>query len=178
MVQAVDTARTKIRNRTTNPPTATERHRRMVARMNDNILYFYVDGGCEPSNPGGYGTWSWSMQYQGRIYAEQYGCLGKHEYMTNNIAEYNGLIEALTYAIGYKDRIRKAKQSIVIRADSQLVVKQVSGRWQCKAEHLIPFYNHAKQLMRDLNATIEWIPRDQNQRADDLCGLAYEEAIR
>ena len=55
-----------------------------------------------------------------------------------------------------------ARMYDVIYTDSQLVVKQVSGEWQVKAEHL-SFFVFAIQLLQNMkNFEIEWVPREKN----------------
>jgi ribonuclease H / adenosylcobalamin/alpha-ribazole phosphatase len=54
-----------------------------------------------------------------------------------------------------------------VRTDSQLVVRQLEGRYKVKAITLMPFYEAAKRLCELKNIKVKWIPREQNQ-ADRL----------
>jgi ribonuclease HI len=86
---------------------------------------------------------------------------------TNNYAEYLGLIELLNY-IRTQDNIVK----IDIYGDSKLVVEQVNGRWKCKSNNLKPLWKTAVTLFEYLTTTkyltINWVPREENTKADSL----------
>ena len=61
--------------------------------------------------------------------------------------------------------------------DSKLVVEQMSGAWQVKQAELRALAEQAGQLVRRLDeVTFEWIPREQNGRADRLANEAMDEA--
>ena len=80
---------------------------------------------------------------------------------TNNKAEYLALIDLLKELKRFPDvRVR-------IHGDSQLVVNQVKGEWNCKAKYLQPLCNQAQQLMKS-NYELVWVPRGQNTEADQL----------
>lgn len=88
---------------------------------------------------------------------------------TNNVAEYQGLIAGL----------RKAKdlgvEELVVRLDSELIVSQLKGTYRVRAEHLKDLYGLAKGLLATFpRATVQYVPRASNARADSLA----EEAIR
>ncbi|WP_187296366.1 ribonuclease HI family protein [Tepidibacter mesophilus] len=84
---------------------------------------------------------------------------------TNNTAEYKALIECM------KDLIELGliKEEINVYGDSDLIIKQVTGQWKCKKEHLRLLRDEAISLMdkfHDLN--IKWVPRNENAMADKL----------
>ena len=83
-------------------------------------MIIYADGCCEPSNPGGYACWGWVAAEGGQEIASGSGCIGHGPSMTNNLAEYRAVIEALRWA--YKQGV----QGVAVKTDSQLVVKQVN----------------------------------------------------
>ena len=85
--------------------------------------------------------------------------------VTNNEAEYWGLIEGLTLAT-YHAR----DSEILVRTDSKLVVEQMSGRWQRKNPKLAALASMAEGLIRvgRLDVTFEWVPRAQTLRVDKL----------
>jgi ribonuclease HI len=131
----------------------------------------HIDGANEPSNPGGWATWAYvCTDENGREIARNYGCIGHHPKTTNNEAEYAALIEALKRATA------EGWQGCVIKSDSQLVVKQVLSEWGCNAPNLLPMLREAVALFDKLHATILWIPREQNERADHLSRVAYNKA--
>ena len=66
--------------------------------------------------------------------------------MTNNESEYSGALTALKH-------IRASGVSkAILRLDSLLVVRQITGEWRCKALHLTDFYEQALQLIRDIRS--------------------------
>jgi len=102
---------------------------------------------------------------------EHRGCkeLGRQ---TNNVAEFQGLIQGLLEAQHISNM-----ETLVIKGDSKLVINQLRGRWVCKAEHLKPLVNEAKELVRELKdrgveVSFQHIPRDLNKEADALANSA------
>lgn len=134
-----------------------------------HVIVVYCDGACEPQNPGGWATWAWVAYVDGREVNRAYGCLGRGAGMSNNVAEYRAVLEALR-------RAKRKGVSINLRTDSQLVVKQVLGEWAVKAAHLQAFRQEAATLLRDTRSVMAWVPREENARADALSKLAYRQA--
>jgi len=94
-------------------------------------------------------------------------------YSTNNVAEYNGLLAALRWAV--EQRVTK----LHIRADSELLVKQMKGVYRVKNPGLLPLYEDAKRLARQVgHVTFEHVRRELNKEADRLCNEAMDEAAR
>ena len=134
-------------------------------------LTLFCDGACSPTNPGGYACWAWLALTQGVAIAQGYGCLGHGAGQTNNVSEYEAVLRAMRWAYRW---MRDAE--ITIQTDSQLVVNQVNGKWDCNAEHLQPLCEKARKGLKLLGAQIIWIPREKNRRADALSELAYIKA--
>lgn len=124
----------------------------------------YVDGACGPPNPGGPGGWGVHMTY-GDTVVDKYGHLDACADMTNNVAEYHAALVAI--ALCMRDGFTG---SLLVRADSQLVVQQMKGNWTVKKGGYVPTYQKLKLLVDAAPFTIEWewIPREQNQQADAL----------
>lgn len=82
---------------------------------------------------------------------------------TNNEAEYQALITGLRLALKLKiDRL-------VIKSDSELVVKQLNGVYRVKHERMVPLHQTVKSLLEKFDeCTINHIPREKNDRADRL----------
>ena len=135
------------------------------------MIALYFDGLCEPRNPGGWACWSWIAYADGQRVDEDSGCLGHGPGMTNNVAEYQAAIEALTWAHQHADGA-----SIELCGDSLLVINQVRGQWKCNAEHLQPLRDRMVELVNETGAQLRWIPREENTEADALCWRAYREA--
>jgi ribonuclease HI len=82
---------------------------------------------------------------------------------TNNMAEYQALIAALQKAI------KLGGTQVVIRADSELMIRQLNGRYKIKSEGLKPLYIEVTQLLAKFETvTLKHIPREQNTEADKL----------
>jgi ribonuclease HI len=135
----------------------------------------YFDGGCQPQNPGGiatYGYWLYDPDNKKKLY-EHYGVCEESntEHATNNIAEYAACMGAIACA----HRSGKVKR-ILVRGDSQLIIKQLLGEWRCKNEKLKKYYNTitVKLLPTFDNVVFQWIPREKNTYADLLSNRAYE----
>jgi probable phosphoglycerate mutase len=131
------------------------------------LITAYIDGGAR-GNPGpaGYGV---SIQdADGAVIHELYGGLG---IATNNIAEYNGLLAALRWAAGQGHR------KVHIRADSELLVKQMRGEYKVKNEGLKPLFLRACALIRAIgDVSFEHVRREFNKEADRLSNLGMDEA--
>jgi ribonuclease HI len=89
------------------------------------------------------------------------------ENATNNEAEYNGLIIGLNKAIDLNIK------SLLVNGDSLLVINQITGKYKCHSQNLLPFYNSAKELSKKFD-TIQFqhIYRNFNKRADELSNIA------
>ncbi len=89
--------------------------------------------------------------------------------LTNNEAEYQGLLHALKAAgeLGFEE--------IAIRSDSELMVKQIKGEYRVKAANLKPLFMSAKEQLSDFSQwSIEHVRREKNKRADQLANLAMD----
>lgn len=90
---------------------------------------------------------------------------------TNNQAEYRALIAGLKRALALG-----AKQ-VVIRSDSELMVRQLQGSYRVKNEDLKPLYLEVRRLLARMESIqISSIPREQNKEADKLCNQALDAA--
>ena len=88
---------------------------------------------------------------------------------TNNEAEYEALIR------GIKEAHKLNLLSINIFADSQLVVRQITGEYKVKNERMKLLHKQALELLEKLeNWNIEHVLRDKNTRADALSKSGME----
>lgn len=134
------------------------------------MIVVYIDGLCEPVNPGGVATYGFIIYRKGIKIQEKFGIYGHGPRMSNNVAEYQGLIGALR---ALKD-LEFRENNIIIRSDSRLLVNQMNGLWQSKNGLYMTSYSIAKTLLKDFsNIIFEWIPREQNKEADELSRKAY-----
>ncbi len=143
--------------------------------MNEITAYF--DGLCEPRNPGGYACGGWHVEPSPLLGPSAAGITGHRFYTsgrqaTNNVAEYRAALDALqaVYETGYRG-------PVLLRGDSQLVIRQVTGEWGCKAQNLKPLLEQLKVAMTLFEQVrAEWVPRDLNAIADAESRRAYQEA--
>ncbi|KUN72500.1 acid phosphatase [Streptomyces canus] len=125
-----------------------------------------ADGGSR-GNPGpaGYGSVVLDAA-TGETLVETYEYLGV---VTNNVAEYRGLLAGLRAAHDLDP-----SATVHVRMDSKLVVEQMSGRWKIKHPDLKPLALEAGRVFPPGRVTYEWIPREQNKRADRLANEAMD----
>ena len=82
--------------------------------------------------------------------------------MTNNEAEYHGVIEALCHPdVTSGSRIN-------FFSDSQLMVNQLNGLWKVKEPRLRELITQIRELARGRELTFTYVPREQNKVADAL----------
>ncbi len=82
---------------------------------------------------------------------------------TNNVAEYEGVLLALDLArtLGASD--------VEVRLDSELVVRQLNGRYKVKHPALKPLFERTREMMAEFDqVAILHVPRDENVLADEL----------
>jgi probable phosphoglycerate mutase len=84
------------------------------------MIRAYIDGGAR-GNPGPAGYGVRIEDADGTLIAELHGGLG---IATNNVADYNGLLAALAWAVEH------GHQAVQVRADSELLVKQMRGEYR------------------------------------------------
>ena len=135
--------------------------------MTDRVIV-EADGGSR-GNPGpaGYGAVVRDAE-TGEILAERKESLGV---VTNNVAEYRGLIAGLTAAA------ELGASTVDVRMDSKLVVEQMSGRWKVKHPDMRPLSEQAKEIAAGFTRVrYEWIPRAENAHADRLANEAMDGA--
>lgn len=126
----------------------------------------YVDGASR-GNPGpaGYGVY---MKTGAGEVIEISGYLGA---TTNNIAEYSGLLEALTTAHN------EGGTEVEIISDSELLVKQMLGKYKVRHPNLVPLHERARAIVRKFaRFSIRHTLRAGNKNADRLANLAVDRA--
>ena len=116
----------------------------------------------------------------GYVIAEREGAILHQEgkvlgITTNNVAEYTAVLAALTYI---KQKWGSDGPRIEVRADSKLVIEQLSGRYKMKSEHLKLIFNEIKAVAVGLGE-IKFIhvPRAQNFIADRLANQALDREV-
>ena len=88
---------------------------------------------------------------------------------TNNVAEYTGLIVAM------EEAKKLGATRVIIRGDSELVIKQMLGIYRVKHPDMKVLYEKAQKLFRSFeSAKIEHNLREKNELADKLANLAMD----
>jgi len=88
---------------------------------------------------------------------------------TNNVAEYRGLLAGLESALAL------GVCELDIRLDSELVVRQLTGRYRVKNAGLKPLHARAAQLLGRFAAwSVQHVPREANRHADELANRALD----
>jgi ribonuclease HI len=131
--------------------------------MTPKRLIVYTDG-ASSGNPGPASIGAVIKDGQGRAISRISRRIG---YATNNQAEYRAIIAAL------EEAARLGAEEVDIKSDSELVVKQLKGRYRVKKATLRPLYQEVVRLTGSLGAfSITHIPRTQNTEADRLANQA------
>src|SRR6266436_2996636 len=84
----------------------------------------------------------------------------------NNVAEYLALLEALQCAVTLKAR------KLHVYSDSEVVVRQMTGQYNCRSSRLYSLNWVCRKLARSLTFTISYIRREHNAEANRLAGAA------
>ncbi len=130
--------------------------------MPDKIVA-YTDGGSR-GNPGPAAAGYCIKNSAGTQLQAKAFFLGR---TTNNVAEYTALVKALEAA-----RQIGAKQ-LTVFSDSELLVRQINGRYKVKSEQIMPLFQEAAKLLDNFdNWKIQHITRDKNKQADKLVNQA------
>jgi ribonuclease HI len=120
------------------------------------------DGSADP-NPGGRLGWGWHLRMDGVELPPRGGELPAAPGNTNNVGEFMGLISLLEDYLA-----RGGKGPLEVRGDSQLIIRQVTGEYKCKAPNLQSLLAKAQSLTKKVPGGVSyvWVPRKHNSRAD------------
>jgi ribonuclease HI len=139
------------------------------ASSNTGWISAHCDGGAR-GNPGPAGYGALVQSTDGAVIAELSEFLGLR---TNNFAEYSGLLGCLDFAL--KNGYRKLR----VVSDSELMVKQIQGKYQVKSPDLKPLYDEAKRRIAKLDGfEISHALRHKNKDADRLANEAMDRGMR
>lgn len=128
----------------------------------------YCDGGSR-GNPGPAGFGVFVEGADGEKLAELSEYLGK---TTNNVAEYSGLLAALEWAL------EQGRRRLRVVSDSELMVKQMQGKYKVNSADLRPLWEEAKRRAARLEGfRIEHVLRGKNQKADRLANAAMDKGM-
>lgn len=131
----------------------------------DGVFVANIDGASR-GNPGPASYAVILRDPAGKVVLELAKNLGRE---TNNVAEYYALLAALDYAASH------GIAALRIRSDSELLVRQIQGRYKVKSPDLKPLHERAKKLAHALEYfVVEHVPREQNRDADGLANVALD----
>ncbi|MBI3934863.1 MAG: ribonuclease HI family protein [Acidobacteria bacterium] len=127
----------------------------------------YIDGGSR-GNPGPAGYGAVIQDAAGKTVETLSRSIGR---ATNNVAEYHALLAALAYILEQNGK------RLLVYCDSELVVRQMQGRYRVQSPDLKPLHEQARKLSSRLeHFVIQHIPREQNRFADELANQAMDHA--
>jgi ribonuclease HI len=151
------------------PPSLFETQSPVSSPAKSGWINAHCDGGAR-GNPGPAGYGALIQDDEGMIVAELSEFLGMR---TNNYAEYSGLLGCLQYALDHNfPRLR-------VVSDSELMVKQIQGKYQVKSPDLKPLYEEAKRRIAKLQAfEISHALRHKNKDADRLANEAMDRGMK
>ncbi|MBE3590083.1 MAG: ribonuclease HI family protein [Firmicutes bacterium] len=132
-------------------------------------LILHTDGAAR-GNPGPAGIGVLILDEHGRTLERIAEPIGE---TTNNVAEYRALLRGLRRAreLG-AERVR-------VFSDSELMVRQLSGAYRVKQEHLRALHEEALRLARAFAAfDIVHVPRERNREADRLANEGIDRTAR
>ncbi|MDE1819446.1 MAG: ribonuclease HI family protein [Euryarchaeota archaeon] len=136
----------------------------------------HFDGACQPPNSSGIATWAFTVEGAG-LDREDSGLAAPpfSPGSTNNVAEYTGAIRALEYLLA-----RGYRGPVLVMGDSELVIRQMEGRYQVRKDHLKSLHRRLSALAGQFAPSIRFIsvPRERNTRADALTKEAIDKARR
>ena len=136
------------------------------SNMNDYLAWF--DGAYQPFNPGGTATFGVIVKNKdGTVLLAEHGLVGKGSQMSNNVAEYAGVLHILKYLSS------RPPGRVTIYGDSNLVINQLNGKWRIRKGLYLSTAIEAKALLAYLHCrgwqiNLCWVPREQNRECDRL----------
>jgi ribonuclease HI len=150
-------------------PSATPGPRTTPQKSSAGWISAHCDGGAR-GNPGPSGFGALVQDADGNVLAELSQFLG---IQTNNFAEYSGLLACLDFALANGHR------RLRVTSDSELMVKQIQGKYQVKSPGLKPLYEQAKKKIAQLEAfEILHALRHKNKDADRLANQAMDRGMK
>jgi ribonuclease HI len=129
-----------------------------------DVLTINIDGAAR-GNPGP-AAYAHVIAKDGQLLSEEAGRLGT---ATNNVAEYSALVRALERAA------ELGGERLLIKSDSELLVKQMNGVYRVKDARLKVLHDQASRLREQFpSVSIVHVPRAENSHADRLCNEALD----
>ncbi len=131
----------------------------MSSPDDDRYSILWTDGAAR-GNPGPAGAGARLEDGQGQVLGERSAYLGE---TTNNVAEYRALLVGLEMAL--EEKVSR----IEVRADSELMIRQLKGVYKVRNANLKPLFLEARKLLGQFAMTrLVHVRRENNQEADRL----------
>lgn len=128
----------------------------------------YSDGAAR-GNPGPAGAGAVLVEPSGQVVDRIGKFLGVQ---TNNFAEYTGLL------LGLRRARELGVREVEVFADSELMIRQLGGRYQVKSPTLRPLYEEALRLLNEFSRVkLVHVPREMNTAADEMSNRAIDERL-
>ncbi len=138
------------------------------ANSSMNRVRVYSDGAAR-GNPGPSGAGAVLVEPSGQIVDRLGKFLGVR---TNNYAEYMGLL------LGLRRARELGVREIEVFTDSELLIRQLGGRYQVKSTSLRPLYDEALSLLNGFSRVkLVHVPREMNSAADEMSNRAIDERM-
>lgn len=151
-----------------------------MSKQAEHTITLSFDGGCDP-NPGS-GAWGFVLESEAMRLCG-YGWFGRNYQATNNRAEYEALLQGvgalamMQTGSGTDADLFTGDVHLVVRGDSQLVIRQMQGEWKSRQPALTKYRDRALalvELQRFASVCYEWVPRCDNTEADELSTMGLD----
>jgi len=124
------------------------------------VSYRIYSDGASRGNPGPSGIGAVILDGHGKIVHEISQYIGE---TTNNVAEYSALLAALDHCVA------KKWEPVEVCADSELLIRQLEGKYKVKHPNLVGLHQKALALLGNLTCLgFRHVPRELNKLADSL----------
>lgn len=132
-------------------------------------MIIYCDGGSR-GNPGPAASAFVAVKDGETLYKES-KFLG---IKTNNVAEYQAVLMAINWIVDCN-----FKNEIIVNLDSQLVERQINGKYKVKSEKLKRYYKKIVDIIKQKNLKIKfvWSYRSDNELADTLVNEELDASV-
>jgi len=141
----------------------------VVPGTNERRMLRVFSDGAARGNPGPAGAGAVLMKEDGSVVAKCGKYLGVQ---TNNVAEYAALV------LGLETALRLGANEVEVVADSELMIRQLSGAYRVKSPGLKPLFEQVTGLLaRFRKHSARHVPRAQNTLADEMSNRAIDEKL-
>jgi ribonuclease HI len=140
------------------------------AKIHRPKIEAWFDGCCEPVNPGGTASYGAVIFVNGKRVWECSELFrpvpGREKETSNNVAEYSGFLAILDWLLANGQQ----GADTIIHGDSKLVIEQMQGNWKMHGGFYVPIAKAAQAKLRMFKKQpkLKWIPREENDVADEL----------